>query len=94
MQGRDDDDGDGIADSHFPVGHRLATGSRGRQPFRPLLRDIGANNKTRAAQRLGALLANQAATDNRHTYLRTTCLRRAHFTAHRSTHFLLRSRDR
>ena len=83
VQGRDDDDGDGgIADSQLPVRHRLAARHRGRQLIGAILRNVGADDETRAAERLRALLADQAATDNRYT----------RFTAHRSPHCLFRSR--
>jgi len=50
--------------------------------FADVLRLFAADDETRAAKGLGALLANQATTDNRHTRL----------TAHRSPHSFFRSR--
>ena len=83
VQGRDDDYGDGgIADSQLPVRHRLAARHCGRQPISPILRNVGAGDETRAAERFRTLLADQAATNNRYT----------RSTAHRSPHCLFRSR--
>ncbi len=60
----------------------LQPGHRRCQPIGPILGDVGTDHQTRAAKRLRALLADQAATDDRHT----------RSTAHRSPHCLFRSR--